>query len=456
MSALVESLTRPRRTRGMLLLWLAAGFAFTAVIAVFVLKGDGSDFAPVWNAADALLAGTSPYVDNPRFVYPPSTLSLVSPLGLLGQEAAHTVFLVGDAAAIVAAGLLCLRIFGVSLRSPAAPLLVLALSGFAPVDTTLHLGNVNGFIAAGGAGVLLAASRGHWSLGGWLLGLTLALKPILAPILLLPLLYRQWGALARALVVPAGLLGATLLLAPRSADFFEGRAGFYTDPHAGPSLDSNVALGGVLNALGSPAVLTFASRALVVAACAYLVWMLFANRAADRVGRLVDMYAVAMLGAFLVHTLSLNYYALYLLPVLVAVLLGRSAMRWWGAAGGVVLFGSPDVFVWRALWREDGALAQDLATLRVTAGLLVVLAAYLVALRPGRRERALLAAAVVPLRRRAAAIRLVREAPEAEAGTARAQVTETATAREPATGTARAQVTETATAREPATESGRV
>jgi arabinofuranan 3-O-arabinosyltransferase len=405
MSALVESLTRPRRTRGMALLWCAAGLAFAVVIAVFLVKQDGSDFGPVWNAADALLAGGSPYLDNPRFVYPPSTLPLVSPLGLLGHDAAHALYLVADAAAIVAAGLLCLRTFGVSMRSPAAPLLVLVLAAFAPVDTTLHLGNVNGFIVAGGAAFLLAASRGHWHLGGWLLGLTLALKPILAPVLLLPLLHRQWGALARAVALPAGLLGAALLLAPKSADFFEGRASFYTDPHAGPSLDSNVALGGVLDALGSPAVLTLALRALVVAACAYLIWMLFTNRAADRVGRLVDIYGVAMLGAFLVHTLSLNYYALYLLPVLVAVVLGRSAMRWWGAAAGVFLFGSPDVFVWRALWREDGALAQDLSTLRVTAGLLVVLAAYLVALRPGSRERALLAAAVAPLRRRAPAVR---------------------------------------------------
>jgi arabinofuranan 3-O-arabinosyltransferase len=389
----------------MALLWLAAGSAFATVIAVFLLKQDGSDFHPVWNAADALLAGASPYVDNGRFVYPPSTLPLISPLGLLGHDAAHALFLIADAAAIVAAGLLCLRTFGVSLRSPAAPLLVIVLAAFAPVDTTLHLGNVNGFIVAGGAAFLLAASRGRWHLGGWLLGLTLALKPILAPVLLLPVLYRQWGALARALALPAALLGTALLLAPKSGDFFEGRARFYTDPHAGPSLDSNVALSGVLDALGVPGALTLASRAIVVAACAYLVWRLFASRDADRVGRLVDLYAVAMLGAFLVHTLSLNYYALYLLPVLVAVFLGRSLLPWWGAAGGVFLFGSPDVFLWRALWREDGALAQDLSTLRVTAGLLVVLAAYLVALRPGRREREVVAAALAPLRRRSPAVR---------------------------------------------------
>jgi hypothetical protein len=71
----------------------------------------------------------------------------------------------------------------------------------------------------------------------------------------------------------------------------------------------------------------------------------------------------------------------------------------------VFLFGCPDVFLWRALWREDGALAQDLSTVRVTAGLLVVLAAYLVALRPGSRERALLAGALAPLRRRAPTVR---------------------------------------------------
>jgi arabinofuranan 3-O-arabinosyltransferase len=400
---------RERRSRTLHLLWLVAGLAFAGLVIVSFLQDEAADFQPVWKAADALLAGASPYAFNPRFVYPPSALPLVSPLGLLDSDTARALFLAADAAMIVVAGLLCLRIFGVSLRSPAAPLLVLVLSGFAPVDTTLHLGNVNGFILAGGAGFLLAATRGRWRLGGWLLGFTLALKPILAPVLLLTVLYRQWGALARAIAVPAALLCSALLLAPRAADYFDARVGFYAEANAGKGLNSNVAIGGAVETLGLPVELSLLVRAAIVAACAYLIWMLFRQRGQGPASRLVDIFAVIMVGTVLAYTFSLNYYALYLLPLLVAALLARSAMRWWGLVGGVVLFGSPDVYVWRTLWREDGRLALQLSTMRVTLGLMVVLAAYLAALPPGARERELLAKALARLRRPASPASAVRE-----------------------------------------------
>jgi arabinofuranan 3-O-arabinosyltransferase len=401
MSGIATGLTRARegRSRTLVLLWLGAALAFAGVVAVSFLQDEAFDFRPLWRAADALLAGASPYADNPRFVYTPSALPLLAPLGLLGSSTAHALFLIADAAMIVVAGLLCLRIFGVSLRSPAAPLLILALSVFAPVDTTLHLGNVNGFILAGGVGFLLAATRDRWRLGGWLLGFTLALKPILAPILLLPLLYRQWGAVVRALAVPAALLCSALLLVPHAGDFFEARAGFYAEGNGGKGVASNVAIHGAADKLGLPVELSLLLRVVVVAMCAYLVWRLFRRRGDDQASRLVDIFAVIMTGTVLAYTLSLNYYALYLVPLLVAALLGRSVIRWWGVLGGAALFGSPDVYIWRELWREDGKLALQLSTMRVTLGLLVVLAAYLAALPPGARERVLLAKALARLRR---------------------------------------------------------
>jgi arabinofuranan 3-O-arabinosyltransferase len=410
MSGIATELTRARegRSRTLVLLWLAAGIAFAGLVAVSFLQDEGVDFKPLWKAAEALLAGASPYADNARFVYTPSALPLLAPLGLLSSGSAHALFLIADAAMIVIAGLMCLRIFGVPLRSPAAPLLILALSVFAPVDTTLHLGNVNGFILAGGIGFLLAATRGHWRLGGWLLGSTLALKPILAPVLLLPLLYRQWGALVRAVAVPAALLCSALLLAPQTRDFFDARVDFYTEANAGKGLNSNVAIPGVVDNLGLPVALSPLLRVVVAAVCVYLVWVLFRRRGEDQASRLVDIFAVTMTGTVLVYTLSLNYYALYLLPLLVAAVLGRSVIRWWGLLGGVALFGSPDVYIWRELWRQDGKLALQLSTVRVTLGLLVVLAGYLAALPPGARERVLLAKALARLRRPASPASAVR------------------------------------------------
>jgi arabinofuranan 3-O-arabinosyltransferase len=404
MSGLADWLTHERQGRSptLIVLWLAATLAFVGLVVFFALRGNGPDFGPIWRAADAVLAGTPPYADNPGLVYPPSALPLVAPLGVLDRGTAHALFLVADAALIAVAGLLCLRMLGLRLRSPAAPLLILSLTGFAPVVSILHQGNVNGVILAGGVAFLLAAARGHWRLAGWLLGLALALKPALAPILLLPLLYRQWGALARALAVPVVLLGFALLLSPHAADFFDARAGFYANPtNAAALAEGNVAIKGAARTLGLPGGLALVLRVLALGTCAYVVWMLFRQRAADPVARLVDIFGVVLTGVFLAYTLSTNQYPIYLFPVVVAALVGRSAMRWWGLLGGLLLFGSPDVFVWRELWR-GGSLVENVETMRVTLGLLVVLAAYVAAVAPGSRERALLAKALAPLRRQPA------------------------------------------------------
>ena len=73
------------------------------------------------------------------------------------------------------------------------------------VTNTLVFGNINGCI------LLLEVLFFRWLLDGkvshqwWAgvaIGLTLVVKPLLAPLLLLPLLNRQWRALVTAIAVP--------------------------------------------------------------------------------------------------------------------------------------------------------------------------------------------------------------------------------------------------------------
>ena len=98
-----------------------------------------------------------------------------------------------------------LRLFKFSLASVAAPALLLAMFCTESVTNTLVFTNINGCILL--CEVLffrwLLDGRGnHQWLAGVAIGLTLVIKPSLAPLLLLPLLNRQWRPWSRRSACP--------------------------------------------------------------------------------------------------------------------------------------------------------------------------------------------------------------------------------------------------------------
>jgi arabinofuranan 3-O-arabinosyltransferase len=84
-------------------------------------------------------------------------------------------------------------VFNQPLTELAGALTVLGLSLAAPVFDTLKAGNVNGVVLLAEAVFVSAAVRGSWNLAGVGLGLSLALNPVLAPLIVLPILYRRVG-----------------------------------------------------------------------------------------------------------------------------------------------------------------------------------------------------------------------------------------------------------------------
>ena len=110
-----------------------------------------------------------------------------------------------NAIAIVVAAYFLLRLFKFTLTSVAAPALLLAMFCTESVTNTLVFTNINGCILLlRGAVLPVAAGRpgGPPMVAGVAIGLTLVIKPSLAPLLLLPLLNRQWRALVTAFGVP--------------------------------------------------------------------------------------------------------------------------------------------------------------------------------------------------------------------------------------------------------------
>jgi hypothetical protein len=105
------------------------------------------------------------------------------------------------------------------------------------------------------------------------------------------------------------------------------------------------------------------------------------------VSRLVDCSALILIATFLCFSFSWNYYALYLLPPLLGIALGRSAAHRWALWLPLLFVGSPDVFLWR---HAGSSSLTHLASARVTAGYLLLMGAFalvLVARKAPKRAR---------------------------------------------------------------------
>ena len=188
--------------------WIAV--AILALWRAHAALGNGSvgwDLNPLRIAGDDLRSGHSIY-SNPNFVYPP-------PAALVGWALSfarpHTVAAVYTYCEVIAIGLTVLVLRG-CLRPQRWQLAVsavvagLLLRGDL-VNSILWLDNASVLLVLPCAFVLVRMGDGKWRSGAVVLGLTLLLKPVLLPLILVPLVLRHWRAVAETIgVVVIGLL----------------------------------------------------------------------------------------------------------------------------------------------------------------------------------------------------------------------------------------------------------
>lgn len=168
------------------------------------------DFAPVYRAVINFKFGWDIYNEHfdyvdPHYLYPPGGTLIMAPFGYLPEVASRNWFIFFNTVAIILAGYFLLRLFGFTLSSVAAPALLLAMFCTESVTNTLVFGNINGVMLLLEVLFfrwLLDGNRSHEWWAGVSIGLTLVVKPLLAPLLLLPLLNRQWRVLVTAIAVP--------------------------------------------------------------------------------------------------------------------------------------------------------------------------------------------------------------------------------------------------------------
>ena len=350
------------------------------------------DFRPVYNAALAFLNGRPVYTANfnwvdPHYLYPPSGTLLMAPIAVIDPEKSRWLFIIANAIAIVIALYLLLRLFGLGLNSIAAPILLLATFSSETVTNTLVFTNINGLVLLGEIAflVLLMKRKDMWS--GVAIGLTFAVKPILAPLLLLPLARGQWKVFVTAIGIPLILTAVAWPLSADPMDFVH-----HTVPYLMESRDYfNSAIVGNGKYYGLPTGLIWALRGVFAAIVLSSLWLLYRFYRHDELFFVVTTSGVLLTASWLLGSLGQMYYSMMLFPLLMSVVLKNSVMRNWPAWLAVYGFMSYDSWL-SSRFIEAGRTAEYMKTtlgwslmLLVIFGVLTV--RYVTARREGRLDR---------------------------------------------------------------------
>jgi alpha-1,2-mannosyltransferase len=195
-------------------LWLQVGYMGAALGRISTESmAVHADFDSFWRSARAMLRGQDIYDTGVALVNlnPPVWTVLISPLGLLGPLTAYRVFVLFSLA--VALGYLVWTVEELRLRPGWTAVGVVMLLLSSPLLSTLALGQVYPVLALGLVASWVADRWERQEVSGAALGLVVALKPSLLPVLLWPLVRRRWRSVVAALfaVVLATLVGVLVL-----------------------------------------------------------------------------------------------------------------------------------------------------------------------------------------------------------------------------------------------------
>jgi len=316
----------------------------------YVLATNGyitDDYGPVYRAVVNFKRGWDIYNEHfdqvdPHYLYPPGGTLIMAPFGYLPVDASRYWFITFNTIAIIIAAFLLVNLFKYSWKSVALPALLVAMFCTESVVNTLVFGNINGCI------LLLEVLFFRWLLDGkanhqwWAgvaIGLSLVVKPLLGPLLLLPLLNRQWRAIATAIVVPVVFNTIGWFMVADPMNFVRG-----TIPYIFSIRDyfnSSIQGNGIY--YGLPGWLIFLLRSAFLALAIASLWLLYRYyRTRDPLFWMATSSGVLLIASYLVLSLGQGYYSMMLFPFLMTVVLPNSVIRNWPAWLAIYGFMSAD------------------------------------------------------------------------------------------------------------------
>jgi hypothetical protein len=305
------------------------------------------DFDTFWHSAVALVGGTDIYETPAKLtnLNPPLLTLLLVPFAGLDALTGYRVFAVFTLLVVVGAVLAVAR--ELRLTRPATTLAVLAVLASSPLHGTLVLGQIYPLLLAGLVAGWIAERRGRPVLAAVLYGVTVALKPSLAPLLLLPAVQRRWRPFRAGI---AGAAVATLLgvLAAGPSSAFAWLRIAVSEPV--PDTVDNASLPGLAVRFGVPSVLGALLGAAVLVGT--LVWM---GRHRERIDPAGTAPWAVLAAGLLFSPIAWHNYLMLLWPgVLLLVPLGLGGVAAAALAVAVVPVS------WNAEWTGDG-IAADVA-----------------------------------------------------------------------------------------------
>lgn len=396
---------RTARTTSEVLNFALWPFAVMTVIHQAFVMGTNfnvtDDFAPVYKASLAFLHGRPIYSDNfdlvdPHYLYPPGGTLLIAPLAWIDPMHSKWCFVALNVVALLLAWYLLLKLFGFSIKSFAAPLTLLLMFASETVINTLAFGNVNGCVLLAEVAfiMLLLKRRDLWA--GVVIGLTIVVKPTLAPMLLIPLMRRQWKVFITAVGVFVAFTAIALPLIKDPMDYVRK-----TLPYSLQARDYfNSSIPGSAAYWGLPSPLVWSMRIGMGVLVLISLWLLYRYCRNNELFFICTSAGILLTAEFLISGLGQMYYSMMLFPFLMTVVLPNSVLRNWPA--WLAIFGFTTYDKW--LLDHWQSLGRDLEYLRVTFGwglLLVVtfcvlVDRYLAARREGRLDSGIDPAYLLP------------------------------------------------------------
>ena len=258
----------------------------------WVLTSNGyitDDWAPVYWALRHFRASEPVYNEafdqvDPHYLYPPGGTLLMAPFGYFDSIfAARNWFILLNTLAIIAAACLLVRLFNFPLTSVALPALLAAI-----------------FVT----------------------------ESVLAVLLLLPLLNRQWRTLVTAIALPVAFNALAWPLVVDRGNFIHRTLPYILSTR--DYFNSSVLGNGTY--YGLPTWLILALRLLFVALAAGSLWLLYRYyHERDPFFWALTSSGVLLIASWLVLSLAQGYYSMMLFPFLMTVVLKNSVLRNWPA-----------------------------------------------------------------------------------------------------------------------------
>lgn len=313
---------------------------------LLVLARAGSftdDFTTVWSATRRFVERVPVYNEvyhhvDPHYLYNPGATLLLSPLGLIpSMEAARPWFILLNAAAIITALAWLTRLAGFRLSHPLFPVSLSLAFTTEAVTNTLVFANINGvLLLALTVFIALMLARRDVA-AGVVLGLAIVVKPMFAPLLVLPLMQLRWRVIAAGVAVPVLLNVVAWPLTPGAGDYLTKLV-----PYLGITRDyANSSLAGFAVYFGMPGWLHGTLFVVLASAVAVAVLGLARWRGSDEWLWLAVSSGVLIAGVCLLSSLGQAYYSMMLFPALFTAAGRVSPMHTWTAWLGATLCLAP-------------------------------------------------------------------------------------------------------------------